>query len=241
MKKYRLKKKNPAIFVFILIIIIVIIINPIKRKTRSDLLKMNYQKDSVSRIMDYGLKKSTLNHDYSEFVDKTILDENFIIDNYPIYLDLDYYDKSNSLDNVNKLIDKGYSTEEINLILKSGNNNTIKSFVDTEKYDNITEYLKFDYAKLSLLDRYIEYKASNVCTYKDAIIKVNIGLDNDFYENYVDVTKFSLTMIVNKYHKLSEDFVPDDLVDIPKELIIDNSKEKANRVVVKLLKRWQQP
>ena len=78
----------------------------------------------------------------------------------------------------------------------------------------------------------MEYKASNVCTYKDAIIYVNIGLDSEFYENYNEVKTFSLTMIVNKYNKLDETFVPNDLVNIPKELVLGNTKEQANRTMV---------
>jgi D-alanyl-D-alanine carboxypeptidase len=232
MKKYRLKKKNTAITVFILLLIIITIINPFERKAKSDLMNLNYQEATVDFIIDNGLKSETLKHEYSEFVDKRILDKSFKKENYSIYLDLDYYEKSNSVDLVNKLIEKKYSTEEINLILKSGNNNTIAEFVKNNKYEKLSDYLKYDYAKLSLIDRYIEYKASNVCTYKDAIIYVNIGLDNEAYENYREVDKFSLSMIVNKHNKLSESFIPDNLVDIPQSLIIGNGKEQANKVML---------
>ena len=237
MKKYRVKKKNTAVTIFILLVIIITIINPFERKAKADLMKLNYQEKTVEFIIDNGLKSETLKHEYSEFVDKTILNKSFKKENYSIYLNLDYYEKSNSVDLVNKLIDKKYSTEDINLILKSGNNQTILEFLKNNKYEKLSDYLKYDYAKLSLIDRYIEYKASNVCTYKDAIINVNIGLDNEYYENYNEVKSFSLTMIVNKHNKLSDTFVPNDLVDIPSNLMIVNGKEQINKVVLEAFNR----
>ncbi len=232
MKKYRLKKKPVAILVFIILVIIVEIVNPFEKISRSDLKKLKYQDETIDFILDNGLKKETLDHEYSEFVDKTILSKDFKKEYYSTYLDLDYYEKSDDLNNVNQLIEKEYSTDDINLILRSGNNKSISEFVKKEKYDKLSDYLKYDYAKLSLIDRYIEYKASNVCTYKDAIVYVNIGLDNEFYEQYNDVTDFSFTMIVNKYNKLSEEFVPKDLISFPQELLQGNDKEEGNKVMV---------
>ena len=78
MKKYRVKKKNTAIFVFILLVIIVTIINPVEKKAKADLRELNYQEKTIDYIIDHGLKKETLDHEYSEFVDKTILDNTLI-------------------------------------------------------------------------------------------------------------------------------------------------------------------
>ena len=235
MKKYRIKWRNIAILLSVIVLIVTIIINPLKIKAKKDLAKLNYQEKSIDFIYNKDLKDKTLEHEYSEFVDKLCLDKDFKIENYDIYLELKYFDKSNSVDLINKLISKKYSTEEINLILKSGNNKTISEFVNSTKYEKISDYLKFDYAKLSLLDRYIEYKASNVCEIKDAIIYVNIGIDKEFYEDYVDVNDFSTSMIVNKYHKLSETFVPDGLEDIPKDLLQGNNKEQGNKTMIESL------
>ena len=238
MKKYRIKKKNVCILAGIILVIAFEIINPIEMIAKNKLKKLNYSDNAIKYIIKKGVKSDTLSHEYSEYVDKTIDQKDFNIDNYKIYLDLKYFDKSNDVSLVNKLIEMGYSVDDINLVLKSGNNNTIKAFSEGTKYDKLSDFLKYDYAKLSLLDRYIEYKASNVCTYKDAVVRVNIGLDNEFYDKYNDVNTFSLTMIVNKYNKLSESFVPDDLVDVPSNLLISSkSKEKANRVVVEAFEK----
>ena len=232
MKKYRIRKKNVLILAGIILLIAYIIINPSNLIAKNKLKKLNYSDNAIKYIIKKGVKSNTLSHDYSEFVDKTIDQKDFNVEYYDKYLNLNYYEKSNNVGLVNKLIEKGYSVEDINLVLKSGNNNTIKTFLEGTKYDKLSDFLKYDYSKLSLLDRYIEYKASNVCTYKDAVVRVNIGLDNDFYDKYNDVNKFSLTMIVNKYNKLSDTFVPNDLEDVPSELIIGKGKEKANKTLI---------
>ena len=232
MKKYRIRKKNVLILAGIILVIAYLIINPMELIAKNKLKKMNYSENAIKNIIKKGLQSDTLSHEYSEFVDKTIDSKDFKVDNLKTYLDLNYFEKSNDVSLINKLIEKGYSVDDINLVLKSGNNSTIKTFVEGTKYDKLSDFLKYDYAKLSLLDRYIEYKASNVCTYKDAVVRVNIGLDNEFYEKYNDVNIFSLTMIVNKYNKLSESFVPDDLVDVSSNLIIGKGKEKANKTLI---------
>lgn len=232
MKKYRIRKKNVLILAGIILVIAYIIINPFELIAKNKLKKLNYSDNAVKYIIKKGVQDDTLSHEYSEFIDKTIDNKEFKVEYFKTYIDLKYYEKSNDIFLINKLIEKGYGVEDINLVLKSGNNNSIKTFVEGTKYDKLSDFLKYDYAKLSLLDRYIEYKASNVCTYKDAVVMVNIGLDSEFYDNYIDVNTFSFTMIVNKYHKLSESFVPDDLVDVPKSLIAGNGKEQMNRVAL---------
>ncbi len=237
MKKYRIKKKNVLILAGIILVIVYLIVNPLELVAKSKLKKLNYSDNAIKYIIRKGVENDTLSHGYSEFIDKTIDQKDFMVENLKTYLDLNYFEKSNDISLVNKLIEIGYSVDDINLVLKSGNNTTIKAFSEETKYDKLSDFLKYDYAKLSLLDRYIEYKASNVCTYKDAVVRVNIGLDNEFYEKYNDVNTFSLTMIVNKYNKLSESFVPDDLVDVPSNLLISKTKEKANRVVVEAFEK----
>ena len=238
MKKYRIKKKNVCILAGIILVIVYLIVNPLEMIAKDKLKKLNYSDNAIKYIIKKGVKNSTLSHEYSEFVDKTIDQKDFNIEYYDKYLDLKFFEKSNDIVLVNKLIETGYSVDDINLVLKSGNNNTIKTFLEGTKYDKLSDFLKYDYAKLSLLDRYIEYKASNVCTYKDAVVMVNIGLDNEFYEKYNDVNTFSLTMIVNKYNKVSESFVPNDLIDVPSNLLISSkNKEKANKTLIEAFEK----
>jgi len=75
---------------------------------------------------------------------------------------------------------------------------------------------KIDYFNYKYLDRYIDYKNKNSNLDDiDIITRVNLGLDNPFYQNtrksnYLN----SSNILVNKYIYLPEDYVPDDLVEV---------------------------
>lgn len=216
MKKLRLKKKNAAIALLILVFIIVEIINPSRIIAVNKLMKLGYTKESSKEIIKKGLKSNVLDNEYNKFIDLNISDKDFQKENYDYYQKIDY-ENIVSLSLVNNLKDKGYSSSDVELILKSGNNEAIKEFLTKEKYEDISDYLKFDYAKLDLLDRYIEYKKINGETFENTVTYVNIGLDKEFYSEYSNIKDFSLTMLVNKYNKLGDSFIPKELVSFPTE------------------------
>ncbi|UZQ86607.1 M15 family metallopeptidase [Thermoclostridium stercorarium] len=60
-------------------------------------------------------------------------------------------------------------------------------------------------------ERYIDYKRKNPdLPYEKVITYVNIGLDYDFYENvHVVEDGHEITVLVNKYNKLDDDFTPE--------------------------------
>ncbi len=75
-------------------------------------------------------------------------------------------------------------------------------------------------------ERYIKYYEKNQnLDYNEVIIKVNIGLDKDFY-SYVKNTDLrkNYSIIVNKYNKLNENYVPLDLENINNKNFISNTK-----------------
>ncbi len=64
--------------------------------------------------------------------------------------------------------------------------------------------------------RYEKYKEKNPdLTYRDVLLRVNIGLDYPYYSN-VSPSKHLNTknILVNKYWYLSSDYVPDDLIEL---------------------------
>lgn len=214
MKKLRLKKKNAAIALLILIFIVIEIINPSRIIAVNKLTKHGYSKEASKEIIKKGIKSKVLDNEYSKFIDLNIFDTNFLKENYDYY-SLIKLNNQIDLKIVNNIKEKGYTEEEASLILNSGSVDEINALLAKEKYANITDYLKFDYAKLGLLDRYIEYKKVNGESFENSVTYVNIGLDKEFYTDYKEVNDFSITMLVNKYNKLSENFVPKDLVSFP--------------------------
>lgn len=75
---------------------------------------------------------------------------------------------------------------------------------------------KIDYFKYSYLDRYIDYKRKcSTLSDIDIITRVNIGLDQPFYQNTKQSTKLNQnTILVNKYIYLPTDYTPNNLTTI---------------------------
>ncbi len=98
---------------------------------------------------------------------------------------------------------------------KKNTNNSKKDIVVNElstklnKLNNINE--KIDFFKEEFIDRYINYKEKNPkLDIEKVIVYVNIGLDNEFYQNIQDSpNKYTNQVLVNKYNYLGEDYTPD--------------------------------
>lgn len=75
---------------------------------------------------------------------------------------------------------------------------------------------KIDYFNYNYLDRYVEYKKRNSNLNDiDVITRVNIGLDQPFYQNTKQSTKLNeITILVNKYIYLPENYIPNNLTEI---------------------------
>ena len=98
--------------------------------------------------------------------------------------------------------------------------------------ENILKFLNHDFALLSRLDRYIEYKELNVVSYDNAILNVNMDLDKENYEDFNVVDKFDILMLVNKHNKISEDLVIPELEVMSKTYTNSSSKVLANQQAI---------
>ena len=205
-------------------------INPSRLIALSKLNKHGYSKEASREIIKKGLKKEALNNEYSEFIDLNISANAFEKENYAFYQKIDYNAKID-MSIVNRLKEIGYQEKEVSLILNRGDKESINSLLTKDKYNNISEYLNFSYAKLSLLDRYIDYYLKNSTSYSEAVVYVNIGLDQEFYTNTKEVKEFSVTMLVNKYNALSSTFVPNDLVKFSEEYCKGTCPEAYSKAV----------
>lgn len=79
------------------------------------------------------------------------------------------------------------------------------------------KYLKSNYSfyKEDLKDRYDNYQKKFNLSDKETIIKVNIGLDDDFYTNVKEATNLNkTTILVNKYNYLANTYKPNNLVTL---------------------------
>ena len=98
------------------------------------------------------------------------------------------------------------------IIIFKGNKKTVK-----EEFNyNFT----FPFFKENRLKEYLDYKNKTNLSLKESIIHVNIGLNNPFYTN-VSLAKNinEITMLVNKYHYVEEDYIPKNLITVNNFLI----------------------
>lgn len=215
MKRLRLRKPFRIFLSIMAIIVIVALYFPV-----SSILKLmfhDYSFSSSLALYELDLHKKMLKLDYSEILDIIVLDKDFDIDKYESYIKIDYYDRDNFVSNVNKLLEHKYSIEDINKI-----NGTVSDEFYTRLYDeyiyDIGKYLNVDYFKEENFDRYKAYFNGN---YEKTILYVNIGLDKEDYTDVKIDDTFSNTMIVNKYNRVSENFVPLDLTKISDACSVD--------------------
>jgi len=227
----KLKKKNCLIVLIILLLIILEVVNPFELIATNSIKKLNYSNDSSKKIISLGLKEQVLEHGYSEFIDKNVFSSDFDINRFDTYKQLNYSSNLNNLVIINQIIDKGYNIEEINCILKTGDNDSASDFIKKEKYEYIVDFLNFDYANLKNLDRYVDYQMKTLSNYKETVLSVELGLDKEVYTDYNIINKFEYNMLVNKYNQLPKDFTPDELVKVDSNYSV-NDDNYANKTML---------
>ena len=211
----KVKKTCIIITILILLILLIIIVNPIKLYNKYQLRKLGYNDVSIQNILTTEYKKEILGSKYNKTLDIIFQSNEYNLDKFNIYKELNYTEIDNYTNVVNILIDKGYTKDELNLILEKNDNESIKDLLDLDYIESISDYLSVNYYISSNIKRYIEYQNNNNISKEKTILYVNIGLDNEFYTNTTNTSEFSYDMLVNKYHGVSDDFIPLNLVNVP--------------------------
>lgn len=230
-QKKRIHLKLPAIIFIIILIGIIIFINPLTLPSRIKLNNLKYSKESIKNIIEYKVDKDVIKLGYNKTLDLALKDKNYEKKYFKEYSKIKYVKQDNFIENINKLLKKKYTSDDINLINKSASKEDIDNLLGQEIILDIDKYLEFDYSKVSNINKYISYKESNDYSYEEVVTFVNIGLDKDFYDEYTTVKDFDETMLVNKYRNLPEDYEPKDLTTIDTEYATDEN-QKAAKVTV---------
>ncbi len=115
-----------------------------------------------------------------------------------------------------KLLNLGYSKEEINILKEKTNTKFMNSLLEIERDENYFSIINDIYYIKDNLDDYIAYYESHLNTKPDKVVtKVNIHATKDWYEETKETDTSKDTLIINnKYYKLSKDYVPEDLIDV---------------------------
>ena len=122
------------------------------------------------------------------------------------------------IQNTNKtekaLKEKGYSKEDITVIVEKLSETDIEKILNMEYNQKLASILSATYYIPDNLDRYLAYspKTDNI---DDIISIVNVGADSEWYTNTKETNlDYGNKMLVNKFHYLNEDYLPDDIVPI---------------------------
>lgn len=111
-------------------------------------------------------------------------------------------------------------------------NKKVINIADMQEYtvsEKLIKQEKYSYFNPELIERYFNYMLQNPDLQGvDAIIEVNEGLDQPFYENIQEITKPNeYAILVNKYNALSSVYAPIDLVDGGNGKLLRQSAYKA--------------
>jgi len=222
-RKRKINKKRILVLVLFLLIILSIGIYLIVPK------RYGYQKDVINVFKeDNYYEKIKETKKYSKTLETAVIENNYKKEYFDEYLDINYVEEDNFINNINKLLDLGYKNKDINTFYEK----VPKSIdvITSNKYDkNIINYISLDYFKEENLDRYIKYDFIDTKSvydttilkekynYEDTVTFVNAYLDKDYYSNDIPLSKdkaSKLDVIVNKYYKLDKDYEPEDLTVI---------------------------
>lgn len=222
----RKRKKNNKKMILILIIVIILILSlvyilmPKNYGYNKKAIEVFKENDLYEQIKDKKI--------YSKTLEEAINQNSFNKEYFLEYLDIKYIDKDDFINNVNKLLSLGYSSKDINAIYNKIPDSV--SIISTSKYNkDIINIMNLSYFRIDNLKRYLDYDIMEVKSiydisnikkdfnYEDVVTYVNANLDKEYYssDNLIsneDASK--IDVLVNKYHKLDENYEPSDLTII---------------------------
>lgn len=216
-KKFSIKKTLRLVVPLILIITIglIYLINKDNINTYYLSKKTGYKENTINVMKDNDLDINILNKKYSETLENIINTEYFNPKYLSDYINITYHDNDTFLKDINSLLTLGYSYTEINNIYNKLSTDSINIIINNTYIKDLNTIINLSYFKEDNLDRYLKYLNTSTKDLKTSITYVNIGLDNDYYTNVINIdNQDDLAVLVNKYHKLSNDYVPSDLEKI---------------------------
>ena len=224
-KRRKLKKKRILLVGIILVLTISISIYLLIPK------RYGYQKEVIEVFKETNVyEKLKEKKTYSKVLEESVLNDVFNEEYFDEYFDITYIEETTFSENINILLELGYTSSEINTFYEKVPD-SINVITSNNYNKNIINYLGLDYFKEENLDRYIKYdndenkldsvydvtEIENNYTYEDTVTFVNAFLDKDYYSNdiHLDNEEASkIDVIVNKYYKLDSDYEPSDLTYI---------------------------
>ena len=238
-KKRKLKLKLKKSVVNILkvigaICVLLLIVYFIYAKQISNFTSLKYSKSASKEILFSGNKEFVLSVGENATLNAAFESSSYKDKYLKNYSKIKYFEHENLINNINKLLDKGYSNNDISIILAHGDDEEVSEFAKRDRIKYLEEFYQYDYAKLSNYDRYLAYTDATGEDEKTTVIHVNLDMDKEKYVDVTKVPKFSYDMLVNKYRYLDKNYEPDDLIRI-KDEYTDGEEYYANGTAINAL------
>ncbi len=128
-----------------------------------------------------------------------------------------------------KLLEKGWSENQTKDLLNLYKNN-LNDILKLDVNENIISLAKEKYFIYKNLNSYLSYyEENNNKTLTDIIAIINVHANNNWYEYDLDTdTALNERLIVNKFYHLSEDYAPEDLVEVSSKYAYDGNNLRSN-------------
>lgn len=224
MKRKRKNNKKKKVLILIIVIILILslvyILMPKNYGYNKKAIEVFKENDLYEQIKDKKI--------YSKTLEEAINQNSFNKEYFLEYLDIKYIDDKDFISNINKLLNLGYSSKDINAIYNKIPD-SVNIIIDSKYNKDIINIMNLSYFKIDNLKRYLDYDIMEVKSiydisnikkdfnYEDVVTYVNANLDKEYYssDNLIsneDASK--IDVLVNKYHKLDENYEPSDLTII---------------------------
>lgn len=236
-KKIKLKLKKNVVTVLKVIgfiIVLLLVVYFIYVKQISTFTNLGYSKVASKEIIFSGNKEYVLSVGENLTLNAAFESNDYNEKYLTNYTKITYQKQKNIIKNINTLLEKGYSNNDVSIILAHGDDKEVTEFAKRERIKYLEEFYQYSYAKLGNYDRYIAYTDETGEDEKTTVIHVNLNMDKEKYVDVEEVTEFSYDMLINKYRFMGEDFESDDLIAISKDYT-GGEEYKANRVATNAL------
>lgn len=153
-----------------------------------------------------------------------------------------YQDIKYKQTNEYKLLELGYSAEEIDILEENLTEEEVTALTAQDKNDFLLSILQDEYFIKDNLNRYMTYHEENEgTTTRNVVATVNTNSDYARYDHNIETdTSKDYLMLVNKYYHLNEDYVPTDLVNISNRYYYGEDHQIRSVVYEAFVDMWNQ-
>ena len=238
-QKRKLKLKKPLVVfnkILLFICLLCLLLFGFYRYEISKLKAIGYSEISSKKILHDFKQKYIMDLGENKTLNAAFESPDYKEENLDSYSKIKYHEHKNLISNINALLEKGYSNNNINMILDHGNDEDVTSFASRDKIKYLEEFYNISYAKLRYYDEYVLYSNETGEDEETTVLMVNLGLNKGDYTEPFEVDTFSKEMLVNRHFKIKDELEPTTIINID-ENYTNGEEQKGDREAVAALKK----